>query len=78
MLKSKALSESLFSKRNQHTVRLKEDERYADFSWKIKNAENLDFAGFPAEFLASPRRLERPTYRLGGDRSIQLSYEDLL
>ena len=28
-------------------------------------------------FEASPRRLERPTYRLGGDRSIQLSYEDL-
>lgn len=28
-------------------------------------------------FPASPRRLERPTYRLGGDRSIQLSYEDL-
>ena len=28
-------------------------------------------------FKASPRRLERPTYRLGGDRSIQLSYEDL-
>lgn len=25
----------------------------------------------------SPRRLERPTYRLGGDRSIQLSYEDI-
>lgn len=26
---------------------------------------------------ASPRRLERPAYRLGGDRSVQLSYEDL-
>ena len=29
---------------------------------------------FTASVLAFPRRFEHPTYRLGGDRSIQLSY----
>ena len=40
---------------------------------KRKHWEIQCFQCFPT----SPRRLERPTYRLGGDRSIQLSYEDL-
>ena len=49
----------------------------SDFSRKIRNTENLDFTGFSAEFLAFPRWLEHPTYRLGGGRSIQLSYGNI-
>ena len=38
--------------------------------------ETLETSKLPANLPTSPRRLERPTYRLGGGRSIQLSYED--
>ena len=36
-----------------------------NFSRKIENAENLEKSMFSAEFLASLRGFEPPTYRLG-------------
>ena len=42
-----------------------------------KRRKPLILLGFPAEFLAFPRWFEHPTYRLGGGRSIQLSYGNI-
>ena len=42
-----------------------------------KRRKPLILLGFPAEFLAFPRSFEHPTYRLGGGRSIQLSYGNI-
>ena len=39
-----------------------------------KRRKPLILPGLPTEFLASQRGVEPPTYRLGGGRSIQLSY----
>jgi hypothetical protein len=36
-----------------------------DFSWEKENAENLEKSTFSAEFLASLRGFEPPTFRLG-------------
>ena len=41
------------------------------------NAGTLNLLGFPAQFMAFPRRFERPTYRLGGGCSILLSYGNI-
>ena len=43
-----------------------------------KRRKPLTLLGFPAEFLAFPRGFEPPTYRLGGGRSILLSYGNIL
>ena len=42
-----------------------------------KRRKPLILLGFPTEFLAFPRWFEHPTYRLGGGRSIQLSYGNI-
>ena len=39
-----------------------------------KTPEALDFTGFSGGVLASQKGVEPPTFRLGGERSIQLSY----
>ena len=43
----------------------------------MRNAENLEKSMFSAMFSASLRGFEPPAYRLGGGRSIQLSYSDI-
>ena len=49
--------------------------RFCCFFVKMKKRRKpLILPGFPTEFLASQRGVEPPTYRLGGGRSIQLSY----
>ena len=48
------------------------------FGFKNKKAENLETSMFSAKFLASLRGFEPPAYRLGGGRSIQLSYSDIV
>ena len=42
-----------------------------------KRRKPLILLGFPAKFLASQKGVEPPTFRLGGERSIQLSYWDI-
>ena len=42
-----------------------------------KRRKPLILLGFPAEFLAFPRGFEPPACRLGGDRSILLSYGNI-
>ena len=49
---------------------------FSHFRKNEKTPETLDFTGFSGGVLASLRGLEPPTYRLGGGRSIQLSYSD--
>ena len=46
-------------------------EQSAEKSPNMKNPENSTFSGL---FLAHPARFERATFRLGGGRSILLSY----
>ena len=45
-----------------------------DKSIKTIKKEIIDLFLF---YMVSPGRIELPTYRLGGDCSIQLSYEDI-
>ena len=47
------------------------------FDKNEKTPETLDFTGFSGGVLAFPRWFEHPTYRLGGGRSIQLSYGNI-
>ena len=52
--------------------------RFCCFFVKMKKRRKpLILLGFPAELLAFPRWFEHPTYRLGGGRSIQLSYGNI-
>ena len=46
-------------------------------SEKIRKAENPDKSWFSAFNLASLARFERAAFRLGGERSILLSYRDI-
>ena len=42
-----------------------------------KTPETLDFTGFSGGVFGVPEVIEHPTYRLGGGRSIQLSYGNI-
>ena len=44
---------------------------------KQKKLQTLENKGLQRYMLASPARLERAAFRLGGERSIQLSYGDV-